>query len=162
MDKITDSTVLDKLQEAENTLAHEERKKLGDLADLPTGHPVLLAIEESKRRYDEKEELDSKRQETKKNAKQTRQTKDQKSKYNQEQKVEERVGETRMVVGKINDKIEGTIESLKGLADTISQGRELLIDYPFAKVRLDKLERTLFAFHRALVDSRISKSRIQE
>ena len=158
MDKITDPAVLDKLQEAENALAQEERKKLGDLADLPTGHPVLLAIEESKKRYEEKEELNSRR-ETKKSSKAAG---DQKLKYSQEQKVEERVGETRIVVAKINDKIEGTIESLKGLADTISQGRELLTDYPFAKVRMDKLERTLFAFHRALVDSRISKSRIQE
>ena len=158
MNKVTDPEILDKLQEAENVLAREERKKLGDLADLPTGHPVLLAIEESKRRYEEKEKLNSTR-ETKKRSKSTR---DQKSKHGQEKKVEERVGETRIVVAKINDKIEGTIESLKGLADTISQGRELLTDYPFAKVRMDKLERTLFAFHRALVDSRISKSRIQE
>ena len=153
--KIIKAKALSKVQDAEGKLASFERKD--DLADLPPGHPILVAMEESKRRLEERQKLTeeiAERTKTREELKVKKQTR----KSAKEEKAE--VDRREKILREIKDYNEN-LDTLALAVEKFGRGeinkfREAFKGIPTMAVRVQKVERLLIAFHGGLMSFKIA------
>jgi len=133
--------------------AMEEMAKVGDLKDLPPGHPIIRALVEAKIRNEGFPEEE--RHEPTGHAKSRREV------QAEERVRDEELSSIRRMAGKtVNGKIDGVVGSMADLYDTVKGLHDELSSDPYARVHLAKLERLLMASKRGLEDCRLSIPRL--
>ena len=137
-----------------------ERQKTmmgGDLSGLPPGHPLLRAIEEAKRKYDEKQVLAKdgvKPADGVRRAKKFDPNVVQREARRQE---DERTDKRRDSAAEVNKGIEVVLRASKELFGVVSRSEEFLATDQFSKVKAERLKRILFAVERGISECRIAR-----
>jgi hypothetical protein len=149
------AAMLNSVKDAEDKLRTKERK--GDLDDLPTGHPLRIAMEEAKQKYELKQQLEKEQQEKMKTGKKI-QPKKKESKEQKElnQKREANAKELVDSAKSINDMLDKSIYSMQELIKLSMSTQSLCKDLnPYLQLKLKRMERMLMAFTRGLNESKI-------
>jgi len=174
-------SMLDRAKKAEEVLAREEAKGLGeflpddhplkaeverqksmmggDLAGLPPGHPLLRALETARRQYEAKRASEavgdvkgSGDGVVVRKAKRLDQDAARRQARRQEDELADR---RRDAVADVNRGIEAVLKASKELFEVVSQGEEALSSDPFGRAKAARLKRLLFATERGISECRI-------
>jgi len=137
---------------------NKQKALLGDLSSLPPGHPLILAMQAAKDRYEQ--------QQTQRTEEQTHAADVRKATKVDADKVRRaaRVAEDDQKIKRqdaakqVNSCIEGTLGTVKELYRVLSQHEELLNMEPLSRARAGRLKRLLFAAERGLSECRISRA----
>jgi len=155
-----DTNMLRGVKLAEDALGKERG---GELASLPEGHPLRVAIEDAQRRHEEQIafEQELKKQEE---SRQERKAKIQKKKAeakNKRQAADENA-RRREAAGEFNASIKKLGENVVSIASMLPEFEKQLSGVPGLSSRMSRLKRMMMAFHHGLMDARISASRFPE
>jgi len=172
-----DVNMLTGAKDAERSLAKEETRKLedsipeghilkdeidkqkallGDLGDLPPGHPLIKMLMDAKARYETKDERE---EEQGKTAEVRKAKKIEKSKQRREEE-ERRVaaeGFRKDAAKNINKGIDSLMSGIRSVCEDISEAEEVLNRDPSCKVKVMKAKRLLFAMERGISECRITR-----
>ena len=137
--------------------ANKQKALLGDLGGLPPGHPLMVAMQAAKDRYEQ--------QQAQKTFEQTRSAEVRKATkvdVDKEKKAiriadDEKEQKRRDASKQVNIGIEGALGSVKELYRVMSQHEELLNIEPISRARVSRLKRLLFAAERGLSECRITR-----
>jgi len=141
-------------------LAH--KKLMGDLGDLPPGHPVLVAMEEARLRYEAEqavqpeEESDKELPEVKRAKRLDAKKKAREARVREEEKADRR----RAAAKSINASMTEAVDSLKRLNDNIAASQEDFAGDHYAKMKLERLSRLLLAAMRGISESKVNPGRV--
>ena len=153
-----ESRLLDVVLSNDHPLKSEvERQKsmLGDLTDLPPGHPLLLTLQTAKKNYEEQQELRCKEQEKTKNTNHVRKVRKQNKK--QEQIIENDSNEEKrqVAIKKLNIGIRKHLDALEYLHNLVSQNEEILSIDPLIRSKVSKLKRMIVVSQRGISECRL-------
>lgn len=149
--------------EAEERLRDSEESR-DELDRLPAGHPLRVAIEESRRRLEERlameaeEAAEEERQEEGRKRRKAKRGQRQADRRAAEEKKRRRRQAARSLNGEIADlraKMVSLVSSLPGYAEELE-------GVPGAAVRIERLKRLSQAFHRGVEGSKINVFRLGE
>ena len=168
-DKKVSANMITALKSAEETLAAEEKQErvrnLGDLADLPPGHPLLIQMEQAKARHEQKVALQEQIQidttgRTIRKAKRLGEINDHKRKQAEEQKQD---GFKRMAstAQEINVRIAQYAKETDEFVGFVHGTEEQFKSQPYLKSKLQKLLRMSYAIRRGLDESVIKPHHIR-
>jgi hypothetical protein len=134
----------------------------GDLAGLPPHHPLLLAMEEARLRYEISQEevddgLEEQEQISVRRARKLDEKKAVRAARRQEDEREERL---RTATKRINLSMTETMDSLKQLVDNIAASQEDFAGDRYAMMKLERLSRILVAAMRGVSESRLNAGRM--
>lgn len=149
---------------ADHPLVHaadEERKRSGDIAELPDGHPLKVELAEAKQRFDERkaEEAAPAKPDVAKvrKAKRIKETREFQERLAREEiEKQERVAAAKT----INGAVDRGIVSMDEVLTVARQNFDLFGEDPFIKARLSRLERLAMAVRRGLVEGKLSTVRL--
>ncbi len=144
------------------------KKLMGDLSGLPPGHPLLMAMEEARARYEAEEaakrqaegesEAEAEAEEAKlKKAKRLDEKKAAREARNRQEEKHER---QRNAAKNINSSMAEAMDTLKRLNDNIEACRDDFAGDRYAQMKLDRLQRVLLASMRGLADSKLNPGRM--
>lgn len=142
--------------------AEQQKRLMGDLAGLPKGHPLLLAMEEARLRYEAEqpaveESGDGQEQIRIRRAKKLDAKKAAAEERRREDENEERL---RAATKRINSSMNETIDTLKRLSDNIAASQEDFAGDRYALMKLERLNRVVTATMRGVAESRLSPGRV--
>jgi hypothetical protein len=146
--------------------ALEERRRTGgDLAALPSGHPLLMEMEAAKIKHEERERLESEddaRQEEREQIKLRKAKKLNAKKAAAERRIREDERESRLrnATKRINSSMSDTMDSLRILSDNVEASKEDFRHDNYATMKLDRLNRLIVATMRGISESKISAGRV--
>jgi DNA repair exonuclease SbcCD ATPase subunit len=184
-----DAGMLGQLKEVELTLASEEAKKLesavpeghplkaeiekqkamlgGDLSGLPTGHPLIRALQTAKEAYEVRQAEEAKNKGEGKPAEAAKQDEAQvrKAKRLEEVKArqarftkeEQESDDTRAASKEVNRKVDEILSTVKEAWQTLAGSEEILSRTPINRARVMRLKRLLFAAERGLSETRLGR-----
>ena len=138
--------------------ANKQKALLGDLSGLPPGHPLIMAMQAAKDRYEQNQAQRAEEQtRTAEVRKGTKVDEDQARRV--AIRAEEEQSEKLLSAAKdVNDRITATLNSVKELYKVLAQHEELLNTAPISRARAGRLKRLLFASERGLSECRISRA----
>jgi len=153
---------ISKVQKLEVDLEKKQKEErvaeLGELAELPNGHPAVRALREAKIRYEERKakeyvvrEKKEKRIEIKKARKITP-----KEKRDAARKSGEREQELTRKVDLLNDHLTDCVKHIDGVMEKVMDTHKELGEIPYLDVKITRLERLLQATRRGLLDARVN------
>ena len=175
--KKVDVNLLTGIKEAEKSLAKEEvrhledsvpdghvlkdelekqKALLGDISDLPPGHPLVKMLLEAKERYETKDE----REDAQSKAKEVRQAKKidaEKAKREREAQRLEAEENRKKAAKSLNMGMDSTLGSVRELYERVAESEKVLSDDAYAKARVLKLKRLLFALERGISECKIAR-----
>ena len=142
--------------------AMAQKKLMGDLTGLPSGHPLLLALNEARLRYEDRmsepeDEEDpaevikikkAKRLDAKKAATEAR---------NKEEDQNQRL---RAASKQMNSSITETMDALQRLSDNIIASQEDFVGERYAQMKLERLYRIVQATMRGVSESKLNPGRV--
>jgi hypothetical protein len=135
--------------------AESERQQGADIADLPESHPLKVALREAKDRELTKQQEAVKEAERLKvrKAKRLEESKEHRAQVDAEEQEREAKRDTYKV---INEKINRAIDGVDGLLTVINAtAQETFGEDRFSVVKVARLQRLMFAARRGLLDSRL-------
>ena len=142
--------------------AAHQKQLMGDLQGLPPGHPLLIAMEEARLRY-EAQELPSTEEETQAEQQKIKRAKKLEAKRTvaeERRREDERETRLRTATKSINSSMSETMESLKRLQGNIVASQEDFIGDRYALKKLERLNRILVAAIRGISESQINAGRV--
>lgn len=147
-------------------VATEQKKFSGDLSNLPPGHPVLVAMEEARLRYEAEQEVlaEAASVQTKDN----QQHEIRKAKRLDQRKVartsrikeEEETDRRRAASKQINSSMTEAMDTLKRLNDNIAASQEDFAGDHYSIMKLERLSRVLIATMRGISESKLIPGRV--
>jgi hypothetical protein len=145
--------------------ATQQKRLLGDLGSLPPGHPVLLAMEEARQKYEAEQAI---AEEVAKEAAEEEERKikrvkrlDAKKAAREARNREEEESERRRAAAKsINSSMTETLDAVKRLSDNIAASQEDFAGDRYALMKLERLNRVLIATMRGIAESKINPGRV--
>jgi DNA repair exonuclease SbcCD ATPase subunit len=158
LDELSDSHPLKKL-------ALEEKGKMGgDLSGLPPNHPLLVAMEEAKLRYEERESLEKEhaqyqQEQEKIKIRHAKKLNAKKALADKRRREDEREQVVRVATKRINSSMSETMDSLKRLRDNIRASQEDFAGDSYALMKLQRLDRLIQATMRGVTESKINAGR---
>ena len=175
--KKVDVSMLSGIKDAERSLEKEEVRRLedaipdghilkdevnrqkalmGDIADLPPGHPLIRMLMEAKERYDTQDEREEAQTKTAEVRKAKRIEKDKQQRERETERVEKERAR-RSSAKSLNSKIESLLGNIRSSYEEISATEEVLNEEPSCKAKVLKLKRLLFAVERGISECRITR-----
>ena len=143
--------------------AAHQKKLVGDLGDLPPGHPVLVAMEEARLRYEAEQEAAQSEDDSEEQERQIRKAKklDAKKAAREARNREEEENDRRRAAAKnINSSMAEAVDTLKRLNDNIIASHEDFSGDQYAMMRLERMSRVLTATMRGLTEFKLSPGRV--
>jgi len=137
----------------------KQKALIGDLSDLPPGHPLLLQMQAAKERYDQ---LAKQRTEEQGKTREVRNAKkiDADKARREARRMEEEYAANMMVASKqINSGIDNALNGVRSLYKVMSEHEELLNKDPLCRSRVVRLKRILFASEKGLSECRLAQLR---
>lgn len=176
-DKKVDVSMLAGAKEAEKSLEKEETRRLadslpeghalkgeiekqkallGDLEELPPGHPLIRMLVEAKDRYETKDERESEQKKASEVRRAKKIDKDKQRRDAEAKRVE--AEESRRVAAKrVNKGMESLLGGIKNAYEDISNAEEILNNEPSCKIKVMKAKRLLYAMERGISECRITR-----
>ena len=157
-----DGSLLSKIMKAEESLSAMERKGDG-VDDLPDGHPVKVALRQSKEQYEQRQLQEKHKNELLRIAKKAKKVRDSKARKESDDRrqKEEDDGEVKMVVKKFNQRLDDIVDDMEKFSTgEIREFEDALHDFPRARASFDRIKRMFGAFCRGIVDSKIRANTI--
>ena len=142
--------------------AAHERQMMGDLAGLPPGHPLLVAMNDARLRYEAEEFPDEDEEDKDQEQIKIRKAKKldaKKAAVTQRRKEDERADRLRTATKSINTSMRETMDSIKRLNDNIIASQEDFAGDRYALMKLERLSRVLVATMRGISASKLSAGR---
>jgi len=158
MDDVVDELPDDSPVKAE---ASKQKSLLGDLSGLPPGHPLIVALEDAKLRY-ESEIVSDDRGKDEQSVVSLRRAKkiDKRSRYNDRIAEEEEGNKLRDSIKSYNSYVGEAIESVGRLRRNVSASRDDFSKSRYAMMKLSRLEKMLIAVERGFSESILSAGRV--
>lgn len=143
--------------------ARSLKAMLGDLANVPEGHPVRVAVEEARIRFEaeqalRQEEAEQPPQEIKK----AKKLDARKAERTRRDRMEQSNARIRSAAKVVNSSMTEAIDSLKRLSDNIEASREDFSRDRYAQMKLERLNRLLLATMRGIAESKVNVGRVVE
>lgn len=176
-DKKVDVNMLSGIKEAERSLKKEAVRKLedavpdghilkdevdrqkalmGDIADLPPGHPLVRMLVEAKERYETKDEREDAQTKTSEVRKAKKIEKDRERRERESQRIEtEKV--RKEAAKSLNAKMDVLTDTVRSAYEEVSGAEAILSEEPVCKAKVMKLKRLLFALERGVSECRITR-----
>lgn len=163
-----------KLDEAMESLPDEQKMEarglkamLGDAANIPEGHPIRVAIEEARLRFEadeelKKEEKNFEAQHSDKEIKKAKKLDARKAERERRDRSEQNNGRIRSAAKMVNSSMAEAIDSLRRLSDNIEASREDFSKDRYAQMKLERLNRVVSATMRGIAESKINVGRVVE
>lgn len=149
----------------EKEAAKAQREILGDLSDLPPGHPVRMAMEEARLRYEAEQELLEQQTEEEKEAeiakvKRAKRLDKKKAERAARDREEEKIERRRAAAKNVNASMTEAMDSLKRLDDNIVASSEDFAGDRYTQMKLERLHRVLIATMRGISESKVNPGRL--
>lgn len=143
--------------DAEQKLKEQDRSEFDDL---PSGHPLRLAMEEAKRRYEERlaEQQETEQTKARRAVRMKDRKKDAESKRKEES--EKKHGKAVDCIGVINDRIDEFLVEIEKLANDVNENMEGVREFPQVRLHVRRLHRMLLAVHRGVEGSKLNASKV--
>lgn len=147
----------------------KQKKVLGDLALLPANHPLRVAMEEARLRYEAKQqaavenaEEEAEQEEQSKQAKMRRAKKldAKKEAAKARQQADESIRKREASVETINSSISETVDVMNQLMHNINASQEEFAGDHYAEMKLERLMRVASAAVRGISQSKLNKGRM--
>lgn len=137
----------------------------GDLAGLPPGHPLLVAMEEARLRYESEEQLAMEAEATEEESPQVKHAKrlnDKKVRAEKRIKEEERRDKHRTAAKIVNGSIVEVYDALKRLDENIKASYEDMQGDNYSMMKLERLSRVVAASMRGISESKLNLGRMTD
>jgi hypothetical protein len=146
-------------------VADEQKKLLGDLGNLPPGHPVLLAMEEARLRFEAEKaaeaEADTEAEEAEgRQLKRAKKLDAKKAAREARDREEEKSERLRVAAKSLNSSMTEAIDSLKRLNDNITASQEDFAGDRYALMKMGRLSRVVVAAMHGIAQSKLSPGRV--
>jgi len=149
-------------------LVAQQKAKVGDLADLPDNHPLVLAIQNAKGRYEEAEAARQDAADKEADGQQSVVAAVKKAKRLDAKKVaserrmaaEEKVSRKREAAQNVNGAIDEMIRVMEASMVVVESNEEVLSEDALFRSRVNRLERLMHATLRGLSSSRLNANRM--
>jgi len=176
-DKKVDVSMLTGAKDLERSLAKEEAERvldvvpdghilkdelekhkelLGDLADLPPGHPLVQALVDAKARYETQDQREDEQSKTAEVRKAKKIDKDKAQREREARRLEAEEVRKQAANG-INKGIDILIEGVRALYGSLEEVEGVLNEEPVCKSKVLKLKRLMFAMERGVSECRIKR-----
>ena len=145
------------------TEAAAQRQIMGDLAGLPPGHPLLIAMEDARLRYKAEQGIVEEGDEQEPEPAMIRKAKKLEAKTarrEERRREEERDDRKRTATKRINSSMTETMDALKRLMENIEASQEDFAGDLYALKKMDRLSNLLMATLRGVSQSKLSAGRV--
>lgn len=137
--------------------AERQKALIGDLGDLPAGHPLIKMMQAAKERYEQQQSQKNEEQGAAADVRRARKVNEENAKR-EARRVEDEQSEKRIGAAKqVNSGIDVTLTAVRGLYRTMSDYEEILNTDPYSRARIGRLKRLLFAAERGLSECKIAR-----
>jgi uncharacterized protein YdaT len=147
--------------DADQKLAEQQKSELDEL---PRTHPLRIAIEQAKERYETEQQVaaEGKRDAEVRQLRKAKKAKEQAKKEKQQREADrqKRVASAEEKVDELNESIDAVALSVRRLAKLMDDAMPVMKDFPVMRVKATRLGRLLVAVHRGLEESKFSKQRL--
>lgn len=176
-DKKVDVNLISSVKQAEKSLAQEEARRLedavpdghilkdevdkqkallGDLADLPPGHPLLKMLTEAKERFETADQREDEQSKTREVRQAKRIEADQQRREREAKRLEAQ--ENRHKVAKsVNKTMDALMGEVRSSYVVLASAEEVLAEEPICKTKMLKLKRLLYAMERGISECKITR-----
>lgn len=176
-EKKVDVKMLSSVKQAEKSLAQEETKRLedsvpdghilkdevekqkallGDLADLPAGHPLLKMLVEAKERFETAGQREEEQEKTKE-VRQAKRIEADKERREREAKRREAEEKRRKVAKSVNKAMENLVSEVMASYEVLASAEDVLAEEPVCRTKVMKLKRLLYAMERGISECKITR-----
>jgi hypothetical protein len=139
--------------------AEKQKALIGDLSGLPPGHPLLLAMQAARERYDQQQAQRTTEQDKTAQVRKAKKVDEDRAKRESRRADEERETLRAVAAGEINKGIDGTIEKIRQMYEIVQKHEEILNTDNTSRGRMVRMKRLLFALERGVSECRIPKAR---
>jgi hypothetical protein len=142
--------------------ANKQKMLLGDLAGLPPNHPLVLALEDARERYEHKKTYEENlRTESEKiNIRRAKRLDDKKSRIEARRYEEEDASRKRNAAKTYNSSIKEAIDVIHRLRDNVKAVKGEFENNKYSMMKVVRLEKLLDAAERGFVESSINIGRV--
>jgi len=145
--------------------AANQKRLVGDLAGLPSGHPLMVAMEEARLRYEAgsaptDEESEEQAEQERIKIRRAKKLDAKKSEAQQRRREDEREERLRAAAKRMNSSMNETVDVLKRLSDNIAASQEDFEGDRYAQMKLERLSRIVTATMRGVSESKLSAGRM--
>jgi hypothetical protein len=140
--------------------AEKQKAILGDLSGLPPGHPLLLAMQAAKERYEQQQVQRTEEQSKTAEVRKAKKIDAVKVRRDARRAEDEQTEAIEGAAKRVNNSIDGTLTSVRELYKVMSDNEEILNNSPIGRAKVSRLKRLLFAAERGLSELKITKARV--
>lgn len=140
--------------------AEKQKAILGDLSGLPPGHPLLLAMQAAKERYEQQQVQKKEEQSKTAEVRKAKKIDASRVRRDAQRKEDEQSEAIDGAAKRVNNGIDGTLTSVRELYKTMADNAEILNNSPIGRAKVSRLKRLLFAAERGLSELKITKARV--